>query len=167
MKKVAIIIALLLTICSLFAFAWWIGRKSIKPDTTIITDTVTDTLVDWQSDTVYMYDTKIVKLPVHDTTTIHDSVVLVDSVLVEVPIYKYRYDTVFADTHSTTRMQVVLSGYEVDVDTLVVTTTTETVVVKESLPWNKRIRPSVGLGIGTNLKGEATAGIYVGIGYLF
>ena len=132
-----------------------------------VTDTVTDTITDWQYDTVYRYDTKVVKLPIHDTTTVTDSLWVTDSVLVEVPISRYRYDTILKDTHSTTRLTASLSGYEVRVDTLVVTTTIEPIIIKETLPWRKRIRPSVGVGIGTNLKGEATAGVFVGIGYLW
>ena len=132
-----------------------------------VTDTVTDTITDWQYDTVYRVDTRVVRLPVHDTTRMTDSLWLTDSVLVEVPISRYRYDTTLTDTHSTTRLTASLSGYEVRVDTLSVTTTIEPIIIKETLPWRKRIRPSVGVGIGTNLRGEATAGVFVGIGYLW
>ena len=132
-----------------------------------VTDTVTDTITDWQYDTVYRVDTRVVRLPVHDTTRMTDSLWVTDSVLVEVPISRYRYDTTLTDTHSTTRLTASLSGYEVRVDTLSVTTTIEPIIIKETLPWRKRIRPSVGVGIGTNLKGEATAGVFVGIGYLW
>lgn len=132
-----------------------------------ITDTVTDTITHWQHDTVFRVDTKVVKLPVHDTTTLTDSLWLTDSVLVEVPISRYRYDTTLTDTHSTTHLTASLSGYEVRIDTLAVTTTVQPVIIKESLHWHRRFRPSVGIGIGTNLKGEATAGIYFGVGYLF
>ena len=132
-----------------------------------VTDTVTDTVTDWQYDTVFRVDTRVVKLPIHDTTTVTDSLWVTDSVLVEVPISRYRYDTILKDTHSTTRLTASLSGYEVRVDTLAVTTTIEPIIIKETLPWRKRIRPSVGVGIGTNLKGEATAGVFVGIGYLW
>ena len=132
-----------------------------------VTDTVTDTITHWQHDTVFRVDTKVVKLPVYDTTTLTDSLRITDSVLVEVPISRYRYDTTLTDTHSTTHLTASLSGYEVRIDTLAVTTTVQPVIIKESLPWYRRFRPSVGVGIGTNLKGEATTGIYLGVGYLF
>lgn len=132
-----------------------------------ITDTVTDTITHWQHDTVFRVDTKVVKLPVHDTTTLTDSLWLTDSVLVEVPISRYLYDTTLTDTHSTTHLTASLSGYEVRIDTLAVTTTIQPVIIKESLPWYLRFRPSVGLGLVTTVKGEATAGIYLGVGYLF
>lgn len=132
-----------------------------------IIDTITDTITNWQHDTVFRVDTKVVKLPVHDTTTLTDSLRITDSVLVEVPISRYRYDTTLTDTHSTTHLAASLSGYEVRIDTLVVTTTVQSVIINESLPWYCRLRPSVGVGVGTNLKGEATAGVYFGVGYLF
>ena len=145
----------------------FIAGRCLAPEQETIIDTVTDTITDWQYDTVFRVDTRVVKLPIHDTTTVTDSLWLTDSVLVEVPISRYRYDTTLTDTHSTTRLTASLSGYEVRVDTLAVTTTIEPIIIKETLPWRKRIRPSVGVGIGTNLKGEATAGVFVGIGYLW
>lgn len=145
----------------------FIAGRCLAPEQETVIDTVTDTITDWQYDTVFRYDTKVVKLPVHDTTTVTDSLWLTDSVLVEVPMMRYRYDTTLADTHSTTRLTATMTGYEVRVDTLTVSTTILPVIIKETIPWQKRFRPSVGVGVGTNLKGEATAGVYVGIGYLF
>ena len=132
-----------------------------------VADTVTDTITDWQHDTVYRVDTRVVKLPVHDTTVCIDSLWFTDSVWVEVPISLYHYDTTLTDTHSTTRLTATLSGYEVRFDTLAVSTTVQPIIINETIPWYHRFRPSVGVGIGTNLKGEATAGVYFGIGYLW
>ena len=145
----------------------FIAGRCLAPEQEVVIDTVTDTITDWQYDTVFRIDTKVVKLPVHDTTTVTDSLWLTDSVLVEVPMMRYLYDTTLADTHSTTRLTATLSGYEVRVDTLTVSTTIQPVIIKESIPWQKRFRPSVGVGVGTNLKGEATVGVYFGVGYLF
>ena len=145
----------------------FIAGRCLMPKTEVVVDTVKDTITDWQHDTVFRIDTKVVKLPVHDTTTLTDSLWLTDSVLVEVPICRYRYDTTLSDTHSTTHLTATLTGYEVRVDTLAVSTTIQPVIIKETIPWQKRFRPSVGVGVGTNLKGEATVGMYFGIGYLF
>ena len=145
----------------------FIAGRCLAPEQETIIDTVTDTITDWQYDTVFRVDTRVVKLPIHDTTTVTDSLWLTDSVLVEVPISRYRYDTTLTDTHSTTRLTASLSGYEVRVDTLAVTTTIEPIIIKETIPWRKRIRPSVGVGVGANLRGEATVGLFFGIGYLF
>lgn len=155
---VAIIVGLLV---------WWVVRLEkrlhVEPEPVVVTDTI----VDWQYDTVYRYDTKIVKLPIHDTTVCVDSIYATDSVYVEVPIYRYEYDTTLTDTHSTTQLHAKLSGYAVNVDTLTVSTTITPIVVKEKIPWYKRFRPSVGVGVGTTFKGEATVGVYAGFGYLF
>ena len=145
----------------------FIAGRCLTPKTEVVVDTVKDTITDWQHDTVFRIDTKVVKLPVHDTTTVTDSLWLTDSVLVEVPICRYRYDTTLTDTHSTTRLMATLTGYEVSIDTIAVSTTIRPSIINETIPWKKRFRPSVGVGIGTNLKGEATVGMYFGIGYLF
>ena len=81
----------------------FIAGRCLAPEQETVIDTVTDTITDWKYDTVFRVDTKVVKLPVHDTTTVTDSLWLTDSVLVEVPMMRYRYDTTLADTHSTTR----------------------------------------------------------------
>lgn len=159
-----LIIFVAIGICSLLAFLF--GRMS-APEPEMVTDTLTETITEWQHDTVYRYDTKVVKLPIHDTTTLTDSLWLTDSVLVDVPIYKYHYDTTLTDTNRTIRLTASLSGYEVCIDTLSVTTTITPIIIKETIPWQKRFRPSVGVGVGTNLKGEAAVGVFVGVGYLF
>lgn len=166
MKRIIVISVVFETL--LMVFGMWIvvsvaKAHNNKPDPV----TITDTIIDWQHDTVYRYDTKVVKLPVHDTTTLTDSLWLTDSVWVEVPISLYHYDTTLTDTHSTTRLTATLSGYEVHFDTLAVSTTVTPVIIKEEIPWHRRFRPSVGVGLGSNLKGKATVGIYAGIGYLF
>jgi hypothetical protein len=159
------IIALLtLAICLVLAFLF--GRVT-APEPEIVADTITNTITDWQHDTVYRYDTRVVRLPIHDTNTLTDSVWLTDSVIVQVPIYKYCYDTTFTDINSTIRLQATLSGYDVTIDTLAMTTTITPIIIKETIPWQKRFRPSVGVGIGSNFKGEAAIGVFVGIGYLF
>ena len=167
MKKAVTYFTSFVILCCLLGLAWWLGRLTAPAEFTYVTDTVTDTITDWQYDTVFRVDTRVVRLPVHDTTRMTDSLWLTDSVLVEVPISRYRYDTTLTDTHSTTRLTASLSGYEVRVDTLAVTTTIEPIIIKETIPWRKRIRPSVGVGVGANLRGEATVGVFVGIGYLF
>lgn len=166
MEEVKDIIVALVVIAVMLTLGFIAGR-SYAPKQDFFTDTVTDTITDWQHDTVFRIDTKVVKLPMHDTTTLTDSLWLTDSVLVELPICRYRYDTTLTDTHSTTRLTATLTGYEVRVDTLTVSTTIQPFIIKETIPWQRRFRPSVGVGVGTNLKGEATVGMYFGIGYLF
>ena len=79
---VAVIIGLLV---------WWVVALEKKLHTPVEPLVVTDTIIDWKSDTVYRYDTKIVKLPIHDTTVCIDSIFATDSIFVEVPMYRYIY----------------------------------------------------------------------------
>lgn len=164
-KKVENIISFVefLLVIALLVFVLVDIYQKKEPETITVTDTVTD----WHHDTVYRYDTKIVKLPVHDTTMLTDSLWLTDSVMVEVPIYRYYYDTTLADTNRTIHLEAALSGYDVSIDTLAITTTVTPIIIKETIPLQKRFRPSVGVGFGTNLAGEATVGVYFGVGYLF
>lgn len=146
---------------------WWVmkleKRLHVEPEPVVVTDTI----VDWKYDTVWFDTVKIVKLPVHDTTVCVDSVYATDSIYVEVPMYKYIYDTTLTTEHSSTRLEVKLSGYDVNIDTLTATTTITPTIIQETIPWYKRFRPSFGIGVGTTFKGEATVGAYFGVGYLF
>lgn len=166
-QNVGVYIFVAVLVAVLAVFTWRFAQLEKQLNNVPEPITITDTIVDWQHDTVYRVDTRIVKLPVHDTTTVTDSLWFTDSVLVEVPIYKYRYDTTLTDTNVTTRLQATLSGYEVSIDTLAVTATVQPIIIKENIPWRKRFRPSVGVGIGSNLKGESSVGLFVGVGYLF
>lgn len=157
-------LALILAGVMVFFILKW---KKADDELHIVPDpvTVTDTIIDWQFDTMYYTRTKVVKLPVHDTLV--DSLWSVDSVLVDVPMYTYQYDTTLRDTNCTTNVRAIITGYDVLVDEMTVSTTVTPIVIKETIPWYKRFRPSVGVGIGTTFKGEATVGAYVGVGYLF
>lgn len=167
MKKATPYVVVSILAIAIGLLVWWVVALNKKLHATPDPVVVTDTIVDWQYDTVYRYDTKIVKLPIHDTTICTDSIYNTDSVYVEVPIYKYKYDTILKDTHSTTQIQMAVSGYDVNIDTMGVTTTIIPIVIKEKIKWYKRFRPSVGIGVGTTFKGEATVGVYAGVGYLF
>lgn len=166
-KNIAPIITATIAAVIIGLLVWWVVALQKKLHTPPEPVVVTDTIVDWQYDTVYRYDTKVVKLPIHDTALCVDSIWATDSVFVEVPIYKYKYDTTLTDTHSVTRLQATLSGYDVNIDTMAVTTTITPIIIKEKELWYKRFRPSLGVGFGTTFKGEATVGVYVGVGYLF
>ncbi len=161
---VSAIAALLIAVALL---AWWAVALQKKLHTPAEPVVVTDTIVNWQYDTIYRTNTRVVKLPVHDTTVCVDSIYATDSVFVDVPIYRYIYDTTLTDTHAVTRLQLTLSGYAINVDTLVTSSTITPIVITEKIPWYKRFRPSVGVGIGTTFKGQATVGVYAGVGYLF
>ena len=104
------------------------------------TDTVT--IHNWVADTIYQTNTKYVKLPVvtHDTITNTDTITTTDSVLVEVPISTYQYDTVTLDS---THVRAVLSGFQVKVDSLSIETK---IVRQEPRKWHWGWGMAIGYG---------------------
>lgn len=126
------------------------------------TDTIqiTDTITDWQYDTVFISRLDTIKLPiVHtDTTLLIDT--LIDSVYIQVPISAYRYDTVIQDTSYKTHLKAVVSGFDVTMDSLYLSTEIMQQRVKKQ-PWYTNICPAVGVGFGTGWQ----IGLFFGIGY--
>ena len=112
-----------------------------KPEPVIITDTITNVLYD----TVFIDHFETVKLPIADTAVyyIADTVTRVDSVFVEVPISKYKFDTiVFTDT-TQLNLSIQNSGYAVKLDTLSYLFTYRPTKTKK-IHWF--IGPSLGIG---------------------
>lgn len=91
-------------------------RPQNDPQTVIIHDTITQV----EFDTIYLDHWKTVKLPIHDTTLycITDTLTLVDSVEVEIPIYHYAVDTTFTTDTTKFDLGLRLTGYDVSLDTL-------------------------------------------------
>lgn len=123
------------------------------------TDTVqiTDTIVDMEYDTCYLWKKDTVKLPivVNDTTTL----IKIDSVLVEISKYKYKYDTIIKDTAYSTRFSAVIEGFDVALDSVYLNTIIAPQKAKKE-PWYNNIVPAAGVGYG--VKGF---GIFVGVGF--
>ena len=112
-----------------------------KPEPVILTDTIVN--VEW--DTVYLERYKTVKLPIADTTVyyIADTVTRVDSIEVEVPISKYKFDTTFFSDSTQLNLSIQNSGYEVKLDTLSYSFTYRPTKTKKT-HWF--IGPSLGIG---------------------
>lgn len=125
--------------------------------TTTDTIVINDTIVDMEYDTCYLWKKDTVKLPivVNDTTTL----IKIDSVLVEIPKYKYYYDTIIKDTTYSTRFSAVIEGFDVALDSVYLNTIIAPQKVKKE-PWYNNIVPAAGVGYG--VKGF---GIFVGVGY--
>ena len=161
-KIVAIVIALLL-----FLFGWWAGYKVEHARWPDITER-TDTLFLWDTveiekpvpkdSIVYKWLTEY--LPVHDTTEVHDSV------LVDIPIGRkvYQEDSSY---------YAVVSGPMIDkypsIDTLKVyrekVYISNTKVVTEYKPYKWSIGPFVAQEIGLNDYYQAKAGISGDFGF--
>ena len=115
-----------------------------KPEPVIITDTLTQVVYD----TVFIDHFETVKLPIADTAVyyIADTVTRVDSVFVEVPISKYKFDTiVFTDT-TQLNLSIRNSGYAVTLDTLSCSFTYRPTKINKTKKIHWFIGPSLGIG---------------------
>ena len=93
---------------------------------------IVDSLV-W--DTCYIEKTEIIKLPIYRT----DTILLVDSVDVILPISRYEYDTTLSETH----ISLICEGFDVRLNSLLVETI-KTPTIKE----NKSKKWGIGVGLG-------------------
>lgn len=132
-------------------------RDLLNMEPVTVTDTVT--LVDLRYDTVYQTNVKTETLRLVDTAYVDTSDTVY--VQVEVPVYRYRYDTLFSSDSVKTRLLAVLEGFNVSVDTLSVQWEI-THQEAGNLPrkWYDHIAPAVGVGYCTS-----GFGFFVGVGY--
>lgn len=130
-----------------------------KVETITVTDTLTiqDTITNWNHDTMYLSRLDTIKLPVVDT--INDTIIKIDSILVQIPINTYVYDTTITDSLYRTSLRAVTSGFAVTMDSLYLNTEIMPQKVKKQ-PWYGNIVPAVGVGFGTG-----GFGVFAGVGY--
>lgn len=131
------------------------AKRNVEYITTTDTVTLTDSITNWKYDTVYFSRLDTVKLPVVQT----DTVQIADSVYVTVPLSVYHYDTIISDSAHTSRIQAVVSGFSVSLDTLSIQTELMPQSTKKQ-PWYNNLCPAVGVGLGTG-----GVGVFVGVGY--
>lgn len=107
----------------------------------------------YETDTLYLTDT--ITDSITDTLILKDTVYLPNEISIK--------DTTFLDTVNNqiinNQLHIQLSGYEVSLDSLCLTTTIKQHATRKK--WFERIVPSAGIGIGTNGK----LGVFMGIGY--
>lgn len=140
----------------LMLWSYNVGKKHCSTVETITdTITVTDTITNWQYDTVYFnrYDT----INFTDVVIINDTVN--DTTYIQLPIYTYIFDTSIIDTSYQTDLRLVLSGYNVTADSVAINTKIMPQQPKKQPFWHN-LCPSIGIGYGT-----AGWGAFVGIGY--
>lgn len=137
------------------------ARKS--PNSVYIHDTITNIVYD----TVFLDHYKTVKLPVHDTTLffLTDTLTIVDSVEVDVPIYHYVLDTSFVTDTTVFNLSIRNSGYDVSLDTLTYSFQYTPTLPKKTHRTGWFIGPSIGLGYDfTTGKPVPTIGVGLGFG---
>lgn len=140
----------------LMVWSYNVGKRH-STNTTTDTITITDTITNLQYDTLYFSHYDTLKLPVVDT--INDTILKIDSVLVQIPISTYTFDTTITDSLYKTSLRAVTSGFNVTMDSLYLNTEIFPQKVKKQ-PWYCNIVPAVGVGFGTG-----GFGVFAGVGY--
>ena len=160
LKHFAIGLVIGLIISGLMLWSYNVGKKHSTNTVETITDTIqiNDTITQWQPYDVHHYRTDTAYLPVIDTLL--DTVT--DTVLVEVPISIYSYDTTITDSTYRTVLRAVVSGFQTSVDSVYLSTE----IIKQEpkiapKKWYQHLCPAVGIGFGTG----GQIGVFGGIGY--
>ena len=160
-KSIIIVLASILAV----AVSFWLGgeyvrRKGLvpaeRPDTVTITRWVRDSIPVVKDSIVYM--TKVVPLPVHDTTAVHDTTEVRDTVLVEVPIVEKTY---YGDNYKAT-----IRGFQPELVDIWVKQKETTITVPYRKRWGVTVGPQAGFGI-TPGGWQPYAGIGATFGYSF
>ena len=160
-KSIIIALAVILAVAASF----WAGgefarRRGLapagKPDTVLVTRWIRDSIPVVKDSIVYR--TKIVPLPVHDTTVTEFETVSHDTVLVEVPIVEKTY---YGDNYKAT-----IRGFQPELVDIWVKQTERTITVPYRKRWSFTAGPQVGVGF-TPQGVQPYAGAGVSFGYSF
>lgn len=160
-STIILVLAVILAVFASFIAGSVVGRKfantpSNRPDTVTITKWVHDS-IPYPVDSI-VYKTKLVYLPVHDTTAIHDTTMVRDSVLVEVPITEKTYE---GDNYRAT-----VRGFQPELTDIWVKQTERYITVPYYKRWNLTVGPQAGFGI-TPRGWQPYAGFGATFGYSF
>ena len=149
-----------LIISGLMLWSYNVGKKHSTNTVETINDTitVTDTITNWQYDTVYFnrYDT----INTTDVVIVNDTIN--DTTYIQLPIYTHIYDTIIKKEEYQTHLKATVTGFNSTLDEVLLETTVfEKQPVIQQKKWYNHIAPACGVGIGTDGK----IGLFIGIGY--
>ena len=159
--SIFLLIAVLLAVVASFWLGSTITRKRYesalnRPDTVIVEKWVRDTIYQPKDSFIVRWETAY--LPVHDTTYLRDTLQVVDSVLVDVPISEKHY--VSENYRATVR------GYRADLVDIWIKQRETIVTVPYRKHWTWTIGPQAGFGI-TPEGWRPYAGVGATFGYSF
>lgn len=143
----------------LFAFTIWKTyqiKEKVEYINTRDTITLYDSIINWQPYDIYHYRTDTAYLTLVDTQYWTKS----DTVLVQVPIDIYKFDSILKDSLHTTHVEATVSGFQVNMEQLSISTEITPQEPKKQ-PWYKNICPAAGVGVGTS----GQIGLFLGVGY--
>ena len=147
------------------AASFWLGseyaiRRGLvpagQPDTVTVTKWVRDTIPAVKDSIIYR--TKIVALPVHDTTVTEIETVAHDTVLVEVPIVE--------KTYTGENYKATVSGFQPELVDIWIKQKETTITIPYRKRWSFVAGPQVGVGY-TPSGLQPYAGLGVTFGYSF
>ena len=153
-----LMLAFFLSIATSFWAGRTVGRRETpagKPDTVYRTKWVAAPIPEPTEKPVLP---KLVFLPVHDTTAVHDTTHTTDSVLVEVPITEKRYE---ADSYRAT-----VRGFQPELVDIWIKDVSTIIRVPYRKHWNFTVGPQVGIGY-TPAGVQPYAGAGITFGYSF
>lgn len=137
---VILVLVLLVVLLSVKSMKYY-QKLQEKPETVYLTDTITNVVYD----TLFVDHFETVKLPVVDTI-IRDSL-RIDSIFVEIPISKYKFDTTLFTDSTQLNLSIQNSGYEVKLDTLYYSFTYRPTKIKTNF-FRDHFKFGLGVGAG-------------------
>ena len=152
-----ILLAILAILCIYTAYKSYQIKEKVRYITTTDTIHITDSITQWQPYDVYHYKYDTAYLPVVDT--INDTIIKLDSILIQLPLDIYKFDSIIKDSTHTTHVEATVSGFNVEMQQLSIETKIMPQEPKKE-PWYHNIVPAVGVGYGTS-----GFGIFAGVGY--
>lgn len=159
--SIFLVIAVLLAVVASFWLGSSLTRKRYesalnRPDTVIVEKWVRDTIVQPRDSVIVRWQTAY--LPVHDTTYLRDTLQVVDSVLVDVPISEKGY--------ASENYRVTIRGYRAEMTDIWIRQKETFVAVPYRKHWCITLGPQ--LGVGFTPKGfQPYAGVGATFGYSF
>lgn len=164
MKKstIALIVAVLLAVGASFAVGYRFGRKGCSvpagsPDTVYVTKWVRDS-AKAQSSSIVAKIPVFLPLFLPDTTFVHDTTSVIDSVLVEVPITEKHY--------ASENYRATIRGFQPELVDIWIKQTSQVITVPYRKRWSLTVGPQIGFGI-TPQGWQPYAGAGVTFGYSF
>lgn len=157
---IAIVAALLAVAVSFWLGGEYVRHKGLvpseRPDTVTITKWIHDS-IPYPVENI-VYKTKLVYLPVHDTTEVHDTTTVRDSALVEVPITEKSY--------ASENYRATVRGFQPELVDIWVKQKETTITVPYRKRWGFTVGPQVGIGYTPN-GWQPYAGAGITFGYSF
>lgn len=139
----------------LMVWGYNVGKRHSTNTVDTITDTIEicDTITELKPQyiTISHFDTVLMEVFINDT--------IIDTLLVQIPIERYHYDSTIVDSNYTTHFSASLTGYKLSFDTLCLSTE---ITRQEAILMPKQRRWGVGAGL---MYGTSGWGFGVGIFY--